>query len=151
LKVAGSVNRAFEGVDAPSVRFLGLVPELTLLYRDAAVVISPLTFGSGLKIKLVEALAAGKAIVATPTTLQGVTEFCAEAVVCTEDPAAFAAAVADLASSREAREALATKALACAERNFSAAKVHGDLRAWLTAMRGDGSGYLDIADSRATC
>ena len=44
------------------------------LYAEAAVVISPLRAGSGLKIKLIEALSKGKAVVATTTTLQGVSD-----------------------------------------------------------------------------
>ena len=53
---------------------LGRVDDLTPLYAGAAVAISPLRGGSGLKIKLIEALGQGKVIVATTTTLQGVTD-----------------------------------------------------------------------------
>ena len=52
LVVAGSVGRAFDSAP-PSVRFLGVVQSLAPVYASAAVVISPLTVGSGLKIKLV--------------------------------------------------------------------------------------------------
>src|SRR5690606_3854767 len=65
LDVAGSVERGFDARDQRGVRFLGLVDDLAPLYRRAGVVVSPLTFGSGLKIKLIEAMAQGKAVVAT--------------------------------------------------------------------------------------
>ncbi|UVI39086.1 glycosyltransferase [Qipengyuania spongiae] len=130
LEVAGTVDRGFEGPVPEGVRFLGLVPDLAPLYRDAGVVISPLTFGSGLKIKLVEAMAAGKAVVATSITLQGVAEHCGEAVICTDDAAEFAGAVSRLAGDRNARANLAERALASAVHNFSAETVHRELRDW---------------------
>lgn len=135
LLVAGTVNRAFEDNCDKSVHFLGMVPDLAPLYRDAGVVISPLTFGSGLKIKLVEALAAGKAVVATSTTLQGVREQCEASVICTDDAGEFAEALIRLSIERDTREALAASALACAERNFSASMVHRELRDWLEDQR----------------
>lgn len=130
LEVAGTVDRGFEGEVPQGVRFLGLVPDLAPIYRDAGVVISPLTFGSGLKIKLVEALAAGKAVVASSITLQGVADRCGDAVVCTDDAREFAGALARLAGDREARKVLAERALGCAARHFSAEIVHRELRDW---------------------
>lgn len=135
LEVAGTVNRAFDHAtrDRPipeNVRFLGMVPDLDENYRRAGVVISPLTFGSGLKIKLIEALAKGKAIVATPITLQGVEHECRSAVACTDDPVQFAQHVVELCASREKRAKLARNALECAERQFSADSAHRALRHW---------------------
>jgi succinoglycan biosynthesis protein ExoO len=51
------------------------------------VVVAPLTAGSGLKIKLVEALSRGKAIVATSVTAQGVEELVRPAVAVADDAA----------------------------------------------------------------
>lgn len=117
LTVAGSVNRAFSA--APEgVRFLGVVEDLAPLYRDAGVVISPLHTGSGLKIKLIEALAAGKAVVGTSITAQGVDNAC-EAMVLADDPAAFADAVIGLSSDRPRRLALGHAALRLVQQNFS--------------------------------
>lgn len=70
LVVAGTVAASFPS-SVPGVRFLGMVPDLDPLYAQAGVVISPLTIGSGLKIKLIEALGRGKAIVATSVTTEG--------------------------------------------------------------------------------
>lgn len=131
LDVAGSVERGFDARDQPGVRFLGLVDDLAPLYRRAGVVVSPLTFGSGLKIKLIEAMAQGKAVVATSVTLQGVEQICGDAVICIDDPAPFAEAVAGLAADRGLRAELAAKALACAKENFTAETVHRGLRDWV--------------------
>ena len=75
---------------------MGPVPSLEALYDEAAVVISPLSVGSGLKIKLVEALGHGKAIVATSATVSGFEVLTRDAVAVADDPAAFAAGVTAL-------------------------------------------------------
>jgi glycosyltransferase involved in cell wall biosynthesis len=56
------------------VKKMGRVPDLEPYYRQAAVVINPVPYGSGLKIKSVEALAFGKCLVTTATGVQGLEE-----------------------------------------------------------------------------
>lgn len=119
LKVAGSVARGL-GAPPDGVAILGVVDDLAPLYAEASVVISPLYTGSGLKIKLVEALAAGKAVVGTSVTAQGVEQIVADAMALADEPAEFAAAAVALAGDRARRAALGEAALACAERHFSA-------------------------------
>lgn len=130
LAVAGGVARAFPR--APEgVRFLGLVPSLAAAYAGAAAVISPLTFGSGLKIKLAEAMAAGKAVVATSVTLQGVEAECRGAVLVADTAEAFARAAAGLLADEAGRAALAGRALAAARAHFAPATCHRELIDWL--------------------
>ena len=52
----------------------GVVPDLAPAYGRCAVVISPLRGGTGLKIKTAEALGAGRAVVATPSSAIGLEE-----------------------------------------------------------------------------
>src|SRR6185503_16310562 len=118
LLVAGSVCGAAKPL-SDGVRLLGSVRDLAGLYRRAAVVISPLQAGSGLKIKLIEALAHGKAIVATGVTLQGVEQEVDGAVLVADDPADFAAAVIRLLSDEKLRLACASAALEVARTKFS--------------------------------
>lgn len=133
LKVAGSVARGMGSAPA-GVTMLGVVGDLTPLYREAGIVISPLYTGSGLKIKLIEALAAGKAVVGTSVTAQGVETQIAGAMALEDEPAHFAEACVSLLSQHERRAALATAALACANTHFSAAACFRDLIAF---VRGD--------------
>jgi glycosyltransferase involved in cell wall biosynthesis len=131
LDIAGTVSRAFSGDWPPGVRFLGLVPDLDPLYEAAGVVISPLTFGSGLKIKLIEALAKGKAIVATSVTLHGVENECRDGVCVADDPASFANSIVRLLGNDEARHDLASRALETARQHFSAAQCYAGFTEWL--------------------
>jgi len=126
LGVAGSVSRAIASPPA-GVTLLGIVPDLAPLYRDAGVVISPLHTGSGLKIKLIEAMAAGKAVVATSVTTQGVADIVNGAVTIEDDTARFAEAVADLLGAPERRRALGDAALNVARHHFSPAASYSDL------------------------
>src|SRR5262249_6066068 len=127
LTIVGSVSSAF--VDAPprGARFLGRVRSLDPHYERAAVVVSTLTAGAGLKIKLIEAMTRGKAIVATPTTMQGVEELADSAVRVAADAPTFAAVVAELLADRAERERLGTAALAVARARFSEDAAAADL------------------------
>ncbi|UHC16678.1 glycosyltransferase [Methylobacterium currus] len=126
LQVAGSVTRDLQG-PPPGVSFLGVVPDLAPLYREAAVVISPLRVGSGLKIKLVEALSWGKAIVATSTTIEGVEREVAGCVRVHDDAAGFAEAVVTLLADDAARTRLATAAHGAARAAFSSEACYGPI------------------------
>lgn len=135
-KVGGAIGPLPEEV-AGAVRLLGLVPELAPHYRDAAVVVSPLLVGSGLKIKLIEALSQGKAVVATGVTLQGVQEECAPAVRPIDDPGEFAAEIVALLGDAALRAERAAAALQVARERFSAAACYAGLLQYLRTGGGD--------------
>lgn len=136
LLVAGNVCRAFDQV-ARGVRFLGAVDRLDRLYQRAGVVVSPLTTGSGLKIKLVEALALGKACVVTSVTLQGVEQEAGGVVVLAEEPDAFASGVVRLLADEKARIDLGVRALAAVRACFSPEQGHAAFIDWLKRERPD--------------
>jgi succinoglycan biosynthesis protein ExoO len=131
LQVAGGIRSAF--ADAPEgVTFLGRVDDLTALYRDAGVVISPLLQGSGLKIKLIEAMGQGKAIVATPITVQGVDTLVTGVLPVTDDAAVFAAETLALMADRGLRLVRGEAALAVARTTFSADSCYRDFVGFLS-------------------
>jgi GT2 family glycosyltransferase len=78
----------------PSVTFLGKVADLGAFYDQVRVVVAPMTFGSGVKIKTMEALQHGVPVVATTIGAEGVPVTEPGGLVATDDPAEFAAAVA---------------------------------------------------------
>jgi glycosyltransferase involved in cell wall biosynthesis len=80
------------------------------LLRDAAVVAVPIRTGSGIKIKTVEAMAAGKAIVATDLGCEGWDVVDGVHLRRADSAEAFAAALIDLLSDENARRRLGSAA-----------------------------------------
>lgn len=119
LKIAGSCCGDLSNGLA-NVSLLGRVDDLAAAYGEAGIVISPLRLGSGLKIKLVEALGHGKAIIATETTLQGVGALVSGAVIQADKAEAFIEGIGSLLLDRDARLRLGRNALAVAQKHFSA-------------------------------
>ena len=151
LDVAGTVCGDFNGQVPAGVHLQGLVPDLAPFYARAGIVISPLRFGSGLKIKLIEALAKGRPVVATPVTLQGVGDSCGEAVINAESAEGFVAGILALQRSEELRARLSASALQVVAQHFAPQPAHREFREWLQdAANGNaGPGRLLPPDASA--
>lgn len=61
----------WHGREAAGVFVTGNVPDVEPFLDRAAVVLAPLSIGGGMRVKVMEALAGGKAVVATPLALEG--------------------------------------------------------------------------------
>lgn len=121
------------------VRFVGFVPDLLAFLRDAAVVVVPLRFGGGIKIKVLEAMAAGSAIVSTSVgTEETGVENGVHALV-RDDPAAFAAAVVELLACPTLARELANRARQLVRERFSWEAKMSQLMATLRAAAATGS------------
>lgn len=72
LIIAGEVGRSLGQTNLPNVKIVGYVPNLDDIYASADAIVAPLIFGTGLKIKVVEALARGKIVIGTKTSFEGV-------------------------------------------------------------------------------
>lgn len=141
LEVVGSVCQAEslrQLASQPAMRLVlrGSLPKIAEAYDGPAVVICPLWAGSGLKIKMVEALAHGKAVVASPIAAQGLEAGSDRAFRLAKTPAAFAPAVLELLADEAARTALATAATAFAGRSFGPAAAYGELEHVLRSHTG---------------
>lgn len=88
----------------------GLVPDVTPYLDSAAVVVAPLRTGGGMRVKVLEALAAGKALVAYPLAVEGLDVANGEEVILAEDARQFGDAITWLLREPEMRAALASRA-----------------------------------------
>ncbi len=86
----------------------GNVPSLALYYHQARVVVIPMRTGSGIKVKLLEALAYGVPVVTTSIGAFGIPVCDHQHVVIADDPVAFAEAVTHLLSTPILASTLAT-------------------------------------------
>jgi len=73
-------------------------------------VLAPLWSGGGMRVKVLHALAAGKAVVATPRAVAGLGLRDGEEVAVADTPATFAAAVTRLLHDAGARAAMGARA-----------------------------------------
>jgi len=89
---------------SPSVRFLGHVEDLSTVYDGARVAIVPVRYGSGIKIKALEALQHGVPVVTTSVGAEGIPGAGSEAVGVCDAPAEFAERVAELLGDRKTWE-----------------------------------------------
>jgi polysaccharide biosynthesis protein PslH len=95
------------------VEFLGYVDDLAEVLQSA-VVVAPLRVGGGTKVKMVEAMVAGRPIAATPVAVEGLPVRDGVEALVTETPAVLAAAVRRLLDDAELRQRLGTAARAAA-------------------------------------
>jgi succinoglycan biosynthesis protein ExoO len=130
VKVYGAIGAR---LDPPpdGLIIAGRVPDLTAAYHQSAVCIVPLLAGSGLKIKLVEALAHGCAIVTTSVGAQGAEQLADDAFLMADTPAAFAAKTLRLLGDASLRETIGQRAVASAIALFSEHASYGPLRRYL--------------------
>lgn len=102
----------------PGITVTGFVEDLTEVYRQSAIVVVPLRTGVGIRGKILEAWAAGKAVVATPLACAGIQAEHGENVIVADDPAQFARWTLALLGNREARRRLGYNARQTAERTY---------------------------------
>lgn len=128
--VCGKVCEAFAGRDLPGVHLAGVVPSLDVYYQQAAVVVNLVPYGTGLKIKTVEALAHGKCTVVTPAGAEGLRRRPERGlIVC--PLADMGPRIVALLQDPATRMAEADAAWAFAQEHLSAHAVYGELRSLL--------------------
>jgi polysaccharide biosynthesis protein PslH len=121
----------------------GAVPTVAPHLDRAAVVVTPIALGGGVRVKVLEALAAGKAVVASTRAAEGISARPGEELIVTDGDAATAAAIVELLRDETARRELAARAHAWARRelSFSAmAERYDELYDHTERRRGAGGG-----------
>ncbi|NLF30011.1 MAG: glycosyltransferase [Planctomycetes bacterium] len=94
--VGGDAPPDLQALAGPGDRITGRVEDVRPWLWDAAAVALPMRIGTGVKNKLLEAWAAGKAVVATPLACQGVPAAPGENLLVAEGPSALAESIASL-------------------------------------------------------
>lgn len=119
LAIAGTVGKAV-GAAPPGVQLLGPVSDLRSEYARASVCLVPLPMGTGLKIKMVEAMSCGRPVVTTRAGAEGFDALESGDVVRVADtPGAFADACTDLLCHPPAWERAVTHQLDWIRQNLS--------------------------------
>jgi glycosyltransferase involved in cell wall biosynthesis len=124
--VAGSEpHRYWRGALDARIDLQEFVPDLRPLYAQAWVALAPLLVSAGTNIKVLEAMACGKAIVTTPAGCRGLDLLPGEDCLICEANDDFAAGVLDLLADADLRHRLGSQARHTAERRFSWQAIAG--------------------------
>ncbi|HJZ74992.1 MAG TPA: glycosyltransferase family 4 protein [Vicinamibacterales bacterium] len=99
-----------------SIEVTGTVPSVVEHLQEAAAVVVPLRIGGGTRLKIFEAMAAGRAVVSTSVGAEGLDVVHDRDIVLADGAVPFARAVVDLLSDSAARERLGCAAAASAAR-----------------------------------
>lgn len=142
LLVAGAYSETKEMRDRaerfPKQVFLaGRVGSLRPLYAAARVVIAPVFDGAGTNIKVVEALAAGKPLVATSYAVRGLAS--RDEFQCFDDPAGWVTYIKALLADREKRREAAKRCLAVADPRRARQKYYDQYDAVFRTLLGSGA------------
>lgn len=132
-------------LDRPGIHVEAFVKDVRSAYRSASVVIAPLVASAGTNIKVMEAMAMGKAIVATPAGINGLDELTPgrDVLVATTGPD-MADAIRSLLSVPRLRHCLEHRARRTAERHYDwdeIARRQGELYQALSSRSAVGGGH----------
>jgi len=116
--IAGKRHETFWDLKHENVEVEGFVSDVRPAYERAAIVIAPLIASAGTNIKIMEAMAMGKAIVSTEAGIHGLELERGLDVVAAENATDFASAIQDLLQDAHKRHAIELHARATAERIY---------------------------------
>ena len=120
LQIVGDQpTRQMRRVTNDKIIVTGRVPDVTPYLDAAAIVVVPLRLGGGMRVKVLEALAAGKAMIASPLALEGLHIIPGEQVMLAETDEQFVEAIVGLLVDPDKRNSLARRARAWACANLS--------------------------------
>jgi polysaccharide biosynthesis protein PslH len=112
-----------------NVVITGMVADIAPYIEKAQVVAAPLSSGGGMRVKLLEALAAGKAIVASPLAAQGLNIIDGQHILLAETDQQFSNRIIELLNDPGKRGALADFAKAWARENLRWDRVRSQYEA----------------------
>jgi len=104
LDIVGDSAGAFP--PGKGIIMTGNTTDLTAHYGKAKAVINPIQFGTGLKIKTIEALAMRKPLITTTVGAAGLEEWKGKAFLCADSPEEFAKCVLQVLSSPDLQDTL---------------------------------------------
>jgi len=112
-------DRVQPDLHQPGIEIEDFVADVRPAYERAAVVVAPLVASAGTNIKIMEAMAMGKAIVSTPAGINGLDLHPGADVIVIQTGAEMARAILDLLDDAARRQSIEREARRTVERDFN--------------------------------
>jgi glycosyltransferase involved in cell wall biosynthesis len=125
-RAASLAGRSHLLANVPGITIQGFVTDLRPIYRDCDVVAIPLPVSAGTNIKLMEAMACGRAVVSTPVGCNGLALTDGEDLLIREIGPQFADGLATLLEDNVYRDEIASQARLTAEERFGWDRIARD-------------------------
>jgi glycosyltransferase involved in cell wall biosynthesis len=129
-------DRARIDLDQPGVEVEPFVVDVRPAYRRAAIVVAPLLASAGTNIKIMEAMAMGKAIVSTPAGINGLDLQAGRDLIVAGTGAEMAAAIRDLLDNPAKRQGIERQARLTVERRFDWDVIAGQQKSMYEELMG---------------
>ena len=126
LEIHGAICASVQIVEK-GIRVCGRSPTIAAVYRNADIAINPQRFGSGLKIKTIEALSYGVPVVTTAVGAEGLEALDGKALLCGDEAEALRSQLKKLENT-DLRQSLSAHALQFAARQLNPEACFGELR-----------------------
>jgi glycosyltransferase involved in cell wall biosynthesis len=110
----------------PNVIVTGFVDDVRPYLAKASVIIAPLVLGTGIKLKVLEAMAMGKPVVTTSVGIQGIVGVNGRDCIVSDDPHEYACHVVKLLKDPGLRATLGRNARSNMERIYSWTRIAGN-------------------------
>lgn len=124
LVIAGkNMPSTIKKLDAPNLLVIENVPDASVFYKQHEVMVVPLWSGSGLRIKIIEGMAFGKAIVSTSIGAEGIPAEPGRHIFIADTAEDFIEAVIALLNKQDERMRLESAAAEFARKEFDNVKV----------------------------
>jgi sugar transferase (PEP-CTERM/EpsH1 system associated) len=113
--------------DVPGVHVTGTVEDVRPYYARAAVSVAPYRYGEGTKLKVLEAMACGVAVVSTTIGCQGINVRNGENILVADTPEAFVEGVVRLLRDAPGRTEIGNRGRKLIEQEYAWAEIVGTL------------------------
>lgn len=121
-------------VDPERVIVHGLVPDVRPYLARATVFIAPQFIGSGIRVKILNAMATGNAVVATPVACEGLEVTDGENILIARGEEEFVERVSSLLADRALRDRIGRNARLLVEQRYDCSRVAKELERQLTLL-----------------
>ena len=114
-------------INRQNIQVLGEVESAVKFIESKGIMVAPILSGSGMRVKVVEGMAHGKAIVATPVAVEGIGPRHGKDIMVEADPDEFAERVIFLLQHKDIYDLLGKNAESFIKRSFDMKKISKDL------------------------